>query len=62
MLSDAQLDKLDHEKAYAVVVAKYQKDPAYWFDPMVKNWSKPIRKEAEIRLLNLGWEVIKVSE
>ena len=61
-LTDAQLDRLDHDKAYAKVVAQYQRDPAYWFDLMVKNWNKPVRKEAEIRLLRLGWEVIKVSE
>ena len=62
MLSDAQLDKLAHDRAYRKVIASYQKDPAYWFDLMVKNWNKPLKKEAEIRLLNLGYEVIKVSD
>ena len=61
-LTDAQLDKLDHDRAYEKIVAQYQKDPAYWCDLMIKNWNKPIKKEAEIRLLNLGFEVIKMDE
>ena len=61
-LTKAQEQKREHDKAYKKMVLTNQKDPAYWFDLMVKNWNKPVRKEAEIRLLRLGWEVIKVSE
>ena len=59
-LTKAQEQKLEHDKAYKKMVLTYQKDPAYWFDLLVKNYNKePLRVEALKALWALGWNIEK---
>lgn len=59
-LTKAQEQKLEHDKAFKKIHAAYQRDPAYWFDLLVKNWKKPALREECIKTLwDLGWNVEK---
>ena len=59
-LTKAQEQQKAHDVAYKKAFKVYQKDPAYWFDLLVRNWNKePIKIEALKMLWDLGWNIEK---
>jgi hypothetical protein len=62
--SIASSDKAQHDKAYALTVSKYEKDPAYWFDMLChcRNTHGKGKDDGRAvlaldKLNRLGWEV-----
>jgi len=62
--SVASSDQAQHDKAYALAVSQYEKDPAYWFDMLChcrnthgKGKDNDRAVLALDKLNRLGWEV-----
>ena len=54
----AEQQRREHKRHYKRIVAKYEKDPAYWFDLLAHSKTdKALREMAESKLIELGWEV-----